>query len=219
MMLKMWGRSLLFFLPLILIFTLYIGFERGFNIYLLNRVSASMAIVLIILSLSVSSVTYFLKKYQFLLAYRMYLGVAGFFFALFHAFSSLFFYIIIESETPAYQFDMRWKIIGDFTIPNQIAFLLGEIALMIFAFMAIISMKRLIVKLGGLLWRELLRCYGYIGVVFVMSHFFIKDVSKWVDRAQWSNGMIPSSLFLFLLGILLLCLRLALFISLKRKRA
>jgi hypothetical protein len=217
-MLRMWLKTIVFALICAVIWGSYIGIERGFNIYLVNRLFATMAIFLIICSLSLASLAYFTKRFSKLLGYRMYLGVGGFFFGLFHGLLSLSFYILIEAEQPAYNFEQQWNVFG-VLIPNQIAFLLGLSGLIIFAFMAIISMRRFILKLGGLLWRELLRKLGFIALTIILIHFFIKDFNKWVEPASWGHGLPPSNLYLFILGLFVLLLRLALAISLSRKKA
>jgi DMSO/TMAO reductase YedYZ heme-binding membrane subunit len=147
----------------------------------------------------------------------MYLGVGGFFFGLSHALLSLFFYIVIEAESPAYFFEQQWNVFG-IMIPNQLAFLFGVLSLIVFGFMALISMKRFILKLGGLLWRELLRKFGFFALTTVLIHFFIKDFNKWVDPDSWGRGLPPSNLLLFVLGLFVLLLRIALSISLSRKK-
>jgi len=217
-MLRMWLKTMVFALIWAILWGIYIGLERGFNIYLINRLFATMAIFLIMCSLSLASLVYFTKRFTKFLGYRMYLGVGGFFFGLAHGLLSLFFYIAIEAERPAYYFGQQWDVFG-LLIPNQIAFLFGVLSLIIFGFMAIISMKRFILKLGGLLWRELLRRLGSIALATVLIHFLIKDFNKWVEPATWGQGLPPSNLFLFILGLFVLLLRLALALSLNRKKA
>lgn len=213
----MWFKTIVFALIWAVVWGIYIGLERGFNIYLINRLFATMALFLIMCSLSLASLVYFTKRFTKFLGYRMYLGVGGFFFGLFHARLSLFFYIAIEAEKPAYYFEQQWNVLG-VMIPNQIAFLFGVLSLIIFGFMAIISMKRYILKLGGLLWRELLRRFGFIALTTVLMHFLIKDFNKWLTPNAWEQGLPPSNLLVFILGIFALLLRLALALSLSRRK-
>lgn len=216
-MIRMWLKTMVFALMCAVVWGIYIGLERGFNVYLINRLFATMAVFLIMCSLSLASLVYFTKKFTKLLGYRMYLGVGGFFFGLSHALLSLFFYIVVEAESPAYFFEQQWNVFG-IMIPNQLAFLFGVLSLIVFGFMAFISMKRFILKLGGLLWRELLRKFGFFALTTVLIHFFIKDFNKWIDPDSWGRGLPPSNLLLFVLGLFVLLLRIALSISLSRKK-
>jgi DMSO/TMAO reductase YedYZ heme-binding membrane subunit len=100
-----------------------------------------------------------------------------------------------------------------------VAFLMGVTALCIFAFMAVISMKVFIVKLGGKLWRELLRYLGFTALLLVLIHFFIKDFAKWISPQTWGNGLPPSSVYIFLMGAFVLSLRMLLALILMRKKS
>lgn len=214
----LWIKTIIFSLILFIMEYLYIGVERGFSIYTINRAFATNAFVLIGLSLGLASFTYFTKKFQNKLLYRMYLGNMGFFMALIHGGISAFFYFFMsEALKPNFEFGKSWHIAGGLYIPNQVAFLLGIIALMIFAFMALISIRYFILKLGGVRWRLLLRYLGYGGFILVMFHFLIKNFDHWINPLAWHN-LPPSNLILWTFWVIVVGLRLALWRSLSAKK-
>jgi hypothetical protein len=145
--------------------------------------------------------------------------VVGFFYGLIHACLSLYFYLFDGSAPqPNYQFGKVWPILGSFTIPNTVAFIFGVTALVLFAFMALISLKYFILKLGGILWRKLLRYCGYAALSFVLLHFFIKSFNVWVHPGDWQN-LPPLTLWMWLAGVVILILRLMLWRKLALKKA
>ena len=219
-MAKFWIKTIIISIALAFLFGLLIFLDRGFDIYFFNRLFASMAFIMIGISLISASLVYFTNKFHILLSYRMYFGLMGFFFAILHASSSLAFYFLFNSDKIFYEFDKMWPIIGGLSIPNTVAYTLGETALIMFLFMAIITMKRFVVKLGGVLWRELLRVVGYIAFSFVLLHFFIKDFHIWTNIDEWASksNFIPTNLILFLFGIVIIILRVALQRELNKKK-
>ena len=219
-MLKFWLKTLAITLVFSVFWGVLIGLDRGFNIYLPNRLFATMAFFMIALSLGAASFVYFTKKLPILLSFRMYFGITGFVFAVLHAMSSLSLYFLFNADKQFYQFDKNWPIFGNLIVPNSFAYFLGETALIMFAFMAIITMKKFVVKLGGMLWRELLRVIGYVAFVLVLTHFLIKDFYIWTNLEEWSakSDFIPTNLLLFIIGISILILRIGLQIELNKKK-
>jgi hypothetical protein len=217
-MFRMWVKTIMFSIITGFVWCLYIALERGVDAYLFNRLTATMAIFLIMLSLGLASTSYFDKRFVRFIGYRMYLGVGGFFFGLTHALLSIYFYFFVESEKPAYQFDKQWEIIGNITVPNQLAFLFGVSAILVFGLMALISMKRFIIIIGGVVWRKMLRYYGFFGLIAVLLHFLIKNFHKWININDWNNYIPPSNLILFIIGVMVLILRIRLWNNLKLKR-
>jgi hypothetical protein len=213
-----WTKVIIFSLILFALVYLYIGVETGFSVYTLNRALAINAVVLIGLSLGSASFIYFTKRFQNKLVYRMYLGVAGFFFGLVHGLTSEYFYFFVtQAPKPNYQFDKVWHIAGNLYIPNQIAFLFGITALVIFAFMALISIRYFILRFGGVTWRLLLRYLGYTAFVMIMCHFLIKNFDYWLRPSTW-HVLPPESLLLWIFCLTVVGLRLALWRSLAVKK-
>ena len=219
-MAKFWLKTTLISIVISSCFGLLIFLDRGFDIYFFNRLFASMAFIMIGISLISASLVYFSNRFHVLLSYRMYFGITGFVFAILHASSSLAFYFLFNSDKQFYEFDKMWPIIGGVSISNTLAYTLGETALIMFAFMAIITMKRFVVKLGGILWRELLRVIGYVAFSFVLIHFFIKDFHIWTNLEEWAakSNFIPTNLILFIFGIVIIIMRIALQLELNKKK-
>jgi DMSO/TMAO reductase YedYZ heme-binding membrane subunit len=211
---------IVFFLavPMLVFYFLYQSSYLGLTVYTLNRAFADTAYTLISLSLIAAGFFYFTKKGQQLVTYRKYLGIAGFFSGFTHALISVYFYFFaIDPLKPNFEFGHIWPLIGSLQISNTVAFIFGITADLIFAFMALISIKFFILKLGGILWRKLLRYLGYTAYVFVTIHYFIKSADLWQRPNTWSN-LPPMTIFLFIIGLTVLIFRICLFFSLRKKQ-
>lgn len=194
--------------------------EWGSMIVTTNKALADTAMILIGLSFVLSGLCYFWNFVDTKIVYRMYLGLAGFAFALSHGVMSAVFYFLWKpfgyEDNPIFILNHRWDF-GAFLVPNEYAFYSALVALSIFALMAAISNQYAIHELGGLWWRRLLRV-GYLAYVLGAVHLAIKNIPDWMNLLTLAEPALPPLNFIvFLLVCGVVGLRLALWFSLRKK--
>lgn len=192
-----------------IIVALYYFVQQGtFTYRIANRAIADVGMLLIGLSMALSAICYFWDFADAFIMYRKQLGLAGFAFALAHSILSLFFmpkffpfpsYYLAES--------------------NLLPFISALIALVIYTAMALISNRFAMQKLGGKLWKGILRV-GYIAYFFTILHFGLKGYPYWLNWFSGkSDNIFPSfGLIVFLFGIVVLVLRIMLWFSAQNKK-
>ncbi|MCA9380217.1 hypothetical protein KC675_03495 [Candidatus Dojkabacteria bacterium] len=215
--LKFWLNTISFG-GLVFLFVCYYYFFQGdnFSLQLINKATASTAIILMGLSFALSGLGYYWDFADRKVPYRKYLGLVGYFFVLWHGLNSLYYYFLANTGLEKFILHKDW-IVFNFTIDNRIPFILGAASLVIFTLMALISNNYATKKLGGVRWRKLLRV-GYIALLFALVHFTVKNLEIWINWFKGGANTLPQMSSLLALYIaLILLLRIALQISLARK--
>lgn len=202
---RLWIYSLLWGIVLTIVASGYIYLQsRQFNLFFINHAVAFSGLVLINMSHALSGLSYFWKIGANKLAWRKELGVVGFVLALLHATISSFFL------KPIYIFP-------DFIFDNPLPFIASSSAVLIFTMMFIVSNFGIPRKIGGVLWRQLLRV-GYVGIFFVMIHIFLQAAPAWKNwLTRFQPALPPLSLLLFIFSLFTIGLRIVLWYSLKNK--
>ena len=199
---QLWRNSFIFSFFVYLLLSIYVYFNwNNYNLYISNKTFADTAMILIGTSFMFSGLGHFFNFNRFFI-YRKYIGIMGFFYALMHGITSLF---LLPELFPFPEYYLRSN--------NITAFLFALISLLILLMMAVISNKFAIQKLGGKLWRYLLRT-GYVAYIFAILHFGIKKYNTWSAWFYHMNGLPPLNLIVLFFGIFVIGLRLALQISL-----
>jgi len=215
--LKYWLNTLSFG-GLVFLFVCYYYFFQGdnFSLEMINKATASTAIILMGLSFALSGLGYYWDFLDRKVPYRKYLGLVGYFFVLWHGLNSLYFYFLANTGLEKFVLHKDWLVLN-FTINNRIPFVLGALSLIIFTLMALISNNYSTKKIGGVRWRKLLRV-GYIALFFALIHFTVKNFEIWINWFNEGANTLPqmSSLIAVYIVIILL-LRLVMQISLSRK--
>lgn len=139
------------------------------------------------------------------IVYRKHLGLAGFAFALTHLLLSWGpFMSLFKAST--------WASSGLYPV------LAGATAMMIFSLMALISNQYSALALGGKMWRGMLRL-GYPALLLVAVHITLLKYSRWMTWAEEGFTSLPSmSLLMTLFIMIILGMRIALEVSLRRQR-
>lgn len=203
---------------LIFLFVCYYYFFQGdnFSLELINKATASTAIILMGLSFALSGLGYYWDFLDRKVAYRKYLGLVGYFFVLWHGINSLYFYFLADTDLEKFVLSRDWLVL-DYTINNRIPFVLGALSLLIFTIMALISNNYATKKIGGVRWRKLLRV-GYIALLFALIHFTVKNLEIWINWIRDGANTLPQmSSLLAVYIVVILLLRLSLQISLSKK--
>lgn len=199
---SLWKNTTVFSITLYIVLGLYYFINRGmFNISIANRAFADEAIILIGLSFVLSSVCYFWNFADHFIIYRKQLGVVGFIYAVIHTLVIILYLNPIYTNLPSY-----------LTQPYFLSYSLALAALLMYGGMVIISQQSVIHKIGGKLWRELLRV-GYLAYIFSIIHYVMLDYDYWF---QWFKGPTswfpPFGFFTSVFGILVILMRLALMV-------
>lgn len=172
----------------------------------LNKSVADTSIFLIGMSMLLTSLCYFWDFVDTKIIYRKHLGLIGFAFGLVHiGLSWDVFKRLITIET--WQQGVPW---AAFT---------AAIATVIFTIMALISNNYSTRKLGGQRWRQTLRL-GYVAIIFVWLHVALLKSKYWIRWWQEGPDSPPSmSLLVALFMLIVVVMRIALQVSILRKRA
>ncbi len=201
-----WRNSFIFGVVIYVLLGIYmVMFFGRFSLSIANKLSANTAMVLIGLSFALSGIGYFFHFNKYF-RYRKYIGVIGFYYILTHGLISLFFLPKIF-PFPAYYLNER----------NLFPFIYALFSLLILLMMAIISNKRFSEKIEGKIWRRLLRT-GYVAYVLGMMHFGLKKYNSWLSWFRDMNTLPPLNMLIFFFAILVIGLRLALFLSQRKKK-
>ena len=205
---KLWINAILFGFFVLLLCSLYQFVRAGeFNLRIFNQSIADAGMIVIGVSFALSGLTYFWDFLDSKLKYRKYIGLVGFYLILMHGLISLF------GLSDNFPFPEYYLLSHNIT-----AFLLALGSLLYLIFMAIISNSSVAQKLGGILWRKLLRV-GYLAYLLGFLHYASK---KYVGWQYWltSEGKLlpPLSLIVTLFVIWVFALRLALWWDLRRKK-
>ncbi|MFQ5493188.1 MAG: hypothetical protein ACE5DX_03455 [Candidatus Dojkabacteria bacterium] len=192
--------------------------SRTIDLFLINTQLALTGMYLIGFSFILSGLAFFWDFVDTKVVFRKYLGMVGYYLILVHVVFSFVNYFFV-SNAPRPTFDSSWEwLIGDVLISNLWAFGFGLLAFLIFTIMALISNRYAALELGGVRWRQLLRV-GYVAYFFVLIHFFLKRFEQWQAWLAGDYGKYPPQSLLLLVFILfVLLLRVALFVSVRRKQ-
>lgn len=198
-------NTLLLSLAVFIFGSLYLYARRGnFDLYIANKVFATTALVLIGLSFALSGLCYFWDFIDTKIVYRKHLGLVGLVYGVVHILVTLFllphkFAFPGWIETHGVSF---WSAIG---------------ALIIFTIMAAISNRYSVRKLGGKNWRLALRV-GYVAYLFIIIHFTLLKYEGWMKWFDTKDPFLPPlSMLEIVFAILVILLRIALYIDVKRK--
>lgn len=171
----------------------------------LNKSVADTGIILMGWSMLLSSVCYFWNFLDKMIIYRKYLGLVGFAFGVVHLILSWGAFLRLFSFAN-WQNGILW------------APLAGTLAFIIFLMMTLISNKYMIGKLGGKLWKQLLRT-GYVAVIFVAIHVIALRWGRWMSWAEEGFNSPPSmSLLVTVFTATVVLMRIALWIALKNRK-
>lgn len=199
---SLWKHTIIFSIILWAVIAFYY-FVNGqiMNVSMANRAIADVSIILIGLSFVLSSVCYFWNFADHLIVYRKQLGVVGFVYAVIHTL------VIILYLDPIFQ---NWAYYLE--QPNFTSYSLALAALFMYGGMVIISAKNIIHKIGGKLWRELLRV-GYLAYIFSLIHFILLTYPSWLRWLTDRQTILPPfGILTALFGILVILMRVMLMI-------
>ncbi len=179
----------------------------NFDLSLVNKSLGVAALFLLTLAMFLTSVAYFSKGPSRPLAFRKHYGLVGFWTGLVHG-------AVNHILMPVWDLQPERKLEAWISDGPALA------ALVLFGAMALLSRPGPKDRLGGRTWRRLLRYAGYAGLVLAAGHAALLKWTSWTNYFRTFGSVVPSlSLPVALFAVAAVVLRLAVWISQKRKRA
>jgi len=202
---RLYGETIVYSIFIVGIVSIY-SFALGADptVRTLNRILADVSFLLLGLSLVLSSLCYFFNFADKLIIFRKHLGVVGVAYMLVHMLISFTY----AGISPLLSFFLAYHSIRSFIAASG--------STIIFVMMAVLSNRFSIQHIGPARWRMIMRI-GYIGYALGMIHFGLRGWDKWLLWMSGNSTLFPPfSFMIFLFGIVVICLRIALFISVWR---
>ena len=194
----MWTHSWLLTLGISSIFLVYVYFLDGSLSTLLSwsKVTAGTSAVVLGIAFSLGSIGYYFDFLDKQVLYRKYLGLVGFWLALFYSIMLLF-------VNPNRYF------FGFFDNLFSADFIFGLSAMTILTMMALISNVPMMKWLGPERWRSLLSL-GYVAYALLVIRAVFIEWDMWVHWWQTpESGLAPARLVISLFAVLVLLLRIS----------
>jgi len=199
---RMWTHSWLLTCALASLFVVYVYFLDGSLSTLLSwsKVVAGTSAMVLGISLSLGSMGYYFDFLDKQVLYRKYLGLVGFWLALFYSVMLLF-------VNPNRYF------FGFFDNLGSADFVFGLAAMAIFTMMALISNVPMMKWLGPERWRSLLSL-GYVAYALLVIRAIFIEGEAWMLWWQTpDSGLAPARLVISVFAVAVLLLRLSVPIS------
>jgi len=196
----MWGKTLELSLMIFIVFVAFTYILDGsLALLTFSKSLAGTAAILIGASFALSGFCYYFDFLDSKIGYRKYLGLMGFWFAFAYSISLL----IVNPNR---------YLFGFFDNFFSLDYMLGLIAMAVFAFMAVISNAVAMKRLGPQNWRRAMRLgYGAWLLLAIRAYFLEGDV--WFDWLQSFDSFPPSRLLLSIFVIAVLVFRLSVEVS------
>ena len=177
-----------------------------FDLSILNKSLGTAAFFLIALSMFLTGFAYFSGRWGRALAFRKHYGLAGFWTAALHA-------AVSHLALPAAGLRPERK------IEAVTSDLPGLAALLLFGAMALLSNAGAKGRLGGEVWRKVLRYGGYAALLLALAHTALLKGASWLKFFRTFDPVLPSlSLPVAAFAAAAVILRLALWATEKRKK-
>ncbi len=197
---KMWIHSLGLASVLFMFFLGYVFLESGsFSLLSVSMATAATAAIMIGLSFALSGFCFYFDFLDRKIAYRKYLGLVGFWFALTYSIMLLF-------------VDPNRYFYGFFVNVLSADFILGLTAMSIFTFMALISNNWAMKKLGVKRWRYGLRL-GYLAYLLLIIRAMVLDHDIWIAWFHSPVTLPPVRLIISIFATIVLVFRLSMVIK------
>lgn len=209
-----WLRAVWIGLFVFIMFSLYLFLRRGYyNLYIINKVFGSTAIVVAGISLLAGPMRR-MRYVSHLMSIRRQLGLLAFGLVLLHVLASL----LQTKRFPLF----AWYI--DAWIP--ISF--GLLAVGVWLYMTYISRNSKIKELGSDVWKKRLSIAGKVAFMAIFLHLVIMKYPGWI---KWLNGNVkqtpelanptypPASIFVFIFMVTVILYRIIAAVLAKRSQA
>lgn len=208
-----WLHAITIVLVVFVLFSFYLYLRRGYyNDYIINKVLGSTSAILAGLTLIIGPLAHRNKIFARYMTIRRELGLLALAAALLHVFYSVY---VLSDRFPSSWF-----------IQEITPITFGGIAIAIWIYVASISSKKSITRLGSDSWRQRQKICGHVAFFAVYLHLVIMKYQGWI---KWITGQVklspelanpgfpPASTFVFLIMTGVILYRLFLVIHPKTK--
>ncbi|MFC1687022.1 hypothetical protein ACFL0L_00380 [Patescibacteria group bacterium] len=196
----MWRVSIFIAAGIFILLFLYVYSIDGIvDLFMISKVVAGTAALMIGISFALSGFTYYFDFLDTKIGYRKYIGLTGFWLALAYSIMLVF----IDPDRYFY---------GFFENIGSADFILGLSAVGILAFMAIISNSWAMHKLGPLRWRQLLR-FGYVAYALLVTRAIVTEWDLWTVWWNAPETLPPPRLTISVIAIIIILFRISMIIS------
>lgn len=191
---RLWQDVGILALALVIVFGTLVWplLETAPLVFLLS-VLAGTSGILLAMSFSLSSFSYYYNFLDSKVVYRKQLGLMGYFFALAYALVAI--YRAPDTYLNRWPENMMTVEVG-----------LGAVAMIIFTIMALISNAAAVQWLGAKTWKSILGL-GYIAYALLVIRGILLDAALWTDWFMTQEGIFTVRMFLTMLGIAVLLFR------------
>lgn len=172
-----WAKTIRIVLFVFLLFSLYLYLRRGyFNLYIVNKVFGSTAVVLAGLTLLIKPLSQKIEKLNQFMAIRRYLGLSAFGLVLAH--------MIVSIGFLPNKFPLSWY-------QNEIIpVIFGLLAILMWVYLAYISSDEKIRKMGLEIWKKHQNIFGKVAFLAIFLHVTVMKYQGWIN---WLNGKVKAS--------------------------
>ena len=195
-----WKTAIVWGLIFFVLLSLLLYFRRfNYNLYIANKAIASTAVILIGTSFLIGPLARFWPNAWVPRLYmRKHFGVFGFVVAVLHIIITL---ILLSPQ----QYPKLYTAAGTLNSTAQWSLLLGTLAIIMFAAIAITSIPSIERAMNNRKWLIIQRT-GYLAFLFVLIHLVQLKYKGWINLDNWLNGLPPGSLvpFVFILFVFLM---------------
>ena len=198
-----WIKSIGVSLLVFILFSIYLFLRRGYyNLYIINKVFGSTAIVLAGFSLLVGPLSRSNPFFSRFMTIRRQLGLSAFVLAIAHIIASL----LQQNRFPLFSwYTNEW-----------IPVLFGIVAVGIWVYMTYISRNSKIKQMGIDVWKRNLSIAGKLAFIAIFFHLTVMKYEGWI---RWFRGQVkatpelanpsypPASLFVLLIMVIVILYR------------
>ena len=193
---KLWYQALSLACYIYIICGLYVGGLAGLtDPKLVNIALGHTGMLMVILSMGMSSITYYWHVADHAMLFRKYFGIVGAVFVMFHFIFSL---VLILQGGPLLSFISNPR--------NTVPFFSGLAGVFLLIFMTVISHRLAVKYLGGRVWRALLRL-GYLVILLSLVHILWRNWQTWLGWSLgYSDSFVPPLGLLVTVAAIVVCL-------------
>ena len=202
---QMWKISIIMAVMILSVLLIYTGvYNHSLSLLAISQAVAGTAAVMIGISFAQGGLVYYFQVFPNKLHYRKYIGLVGFWLAYVYSL------ILLVLDPDRYFF-------GFFHNLFTLDFIFGLGAMTILAFMAIISLDGVRIKLGKS-WRSYFQL-GYLAFIFLIVRGIILESDIWLEWLANPNGLLPPRLLVSIIAVSVILLRISLMISLLKEKS
>ncbi len=198
-----WTKAIIITLFVFFLISLYLYLRRGYyNLYIVNKVFGSVAVVLAGFTLLIRPFSQKIEKLTQFMTIRRHLGLSAFGMAITHT--------VVSALFLPKKFPISWY-------QNEIVpIIFGLLAIFLWVYLAYISSNEKVRKMGVEIWKKHQSFFGKAAFLAIFLHLVAMKYQGWIN---WWNGKIkatpelanplypPASIFVFIFMLVVILYR------------